>query len=87
MKLDKTFREAYHRHHGLIDRVDYILTKTATLRGRQYEQGSVFFSIQKNREGGWTFLGRRFNSIQGAKKEARKYCNETIAKNQMDIQR
>lgn len=44
-----------------------------------HEAGSVFFSIEKAKEGGWTFLGRHFNSIQGAKKEAKKYCNDKAA--------
>ena len=80
MKLDKAFQERYHRRHGLIERIDYVFTRAVTLDGKRYKQGAVFFSVEKSKEGGWSFLGRHFNSIQGAKKEARRYCNQAATR-------
>jgi len=76
LKLDKAFQERYHRRRGLIERIDYVFTRAVTLDGKHYKHGDIYFSVEKSSEGGWTFLGRHFNSIQGAKKEARKYCNQ-----------
>ena len=76
MKLNKLFKELHHEHRGITDRIDYVFSRKASKSGNKYPPGSLFFSIEKAQEGGWTFLGRHFNSIQGAKKEGRKYCNE-----------
>jgi len=80
LKLNKLFREQYHEHRGTTDRVDYVWSKKVQWKGAVREAGSLFFSITKSPEGGWTFLGRHFNSVQGAKKEARRYCNEKAQK-------
>lgn len=79
LKLNKMFREHYHDHRGITDRVDYLWTHRTEVGSSTHEARSVFFSIEKAKEGGWTFLGRHFNSIQGAKKEAKKYCNDKAA--------
>lgn len=79
MKLDKIFREQHHEHRGIPDRVDYILTQKLRVGDRIIPEGSTFLSIGKAEKGGWAFLGRHFNSIQGAKKEARRYCNQKAA--------
>ena len=76
MKLNKVFRENHHDHRGITDRIDYIFAQKVSDSKRTYPPGTLFFSIKKADGGGWTFLGRHFNSIQGAKKEARKYCNQ-----------
>lgn len=77
MKLNKLFKEDHHEHRGKTDRIDYVFTRKVSVAGNSRPQGSIYFSITKSHEeGGWTFLGRHFNSVQGAKKEARKYCNE-----------
>ena len=76
MKLDKKFREQHHERRGITDRIDYVFAHDTELGGLKRQAGTTFFSIEKAPEGGWTFLGHHFNSVQGAKKEARKYCNQ-----------
>jgi hypothetical protein len=78
LKLNKLFKEVHHEHRGKTDRIDYVFTRKVTSAGnKSIPSGSLYFSIRKSHEeGGWTFLGRHFNSVQGAKKEARKYCND-----------
>lgn len=73
------FHEHYHGRRGIVDRVDYVFTQKVRVGSKKWDSGSVYFSIKKAEEGGWTFLGKHFNSIQGAKKEARRYCNEKAA--------
>lgn len=76
MKLDKLFKEQHHERRGITDRIDYVFAHKVKTPTGTHEAGSTFFSIEKSPAGGWAFLGRHFNSIQGAKKEARRYCNE-----------
>jgi hypothetical protein len=76
MKLDKTFREHHHEKRGITDRIDYVFAHDVRRGTVKRQAGSTFFSIEKAPEGGWTFLGRHFNSLQGAKKEARRYCKQ-----------
>lgn len=76
MKLDKLFKEHHHQRRGITDRIDYVFTRKLETSAGTHEAGSTFFSIEKSPAGGWRFLGRHFNSIQGARKEARRYCNE-----------
>ncbi len=80
MKLDKLFKEEHHEKRGITDRIDYVFARKLKSPTGTREAGSLFFSVEKSPEGGWTFLGRHFNSIQGAKKEARRYCNEKAGK-------
>ena len=79
MKLDKLFKEQHHEKRGITDRIDYIFARKIKTSTGVHESGSLFFSVEKSPEGGWRFLGHHFNSVQGAKKEARRYCNETAA--------
>jgi hypothetical protein len=79
LKLNKIFHENYHERKGQVDRIDYVFNLKVRGNRGTLPKGSLFFSVQKSTEGGWTFLGKHFNSIQGAKKEARKHCNERAA--------
>jgi hypothetical protein len=76
LKLDKLFKEQHHEKRGITDRIDYIFSRKLKSPAGTHDAGSVFLSVAKSPAGGWIFLGRHFNSIQGAKKEARRYCNE-----------
>lgn len=79
MKLNRLFEEQFHERRGILERVDYLWAEKVHLEGKPIPKGSLFFSVNKAAGGGWAFLGRHFNSIQGARKEARKYCNEKAA--------
>ena len=79
MKLNRLLEEQFHEKRGILERVDYLWAEKVRVGGEPVQKGSLFFSISKAVGGGWTFLGRHFNSIQGARKEARKYCNEKAA--------
>lgn len=76
MKLDKMFKEVHHERRGITDRIDYLFSRKVVTLERTWEAGSRFFSIQKAEIGGWSALGQHFNSVQGAKKFARRYCNQ-----------
>lgn len=79
MKLNRLLEEQFHEKRGILERVDYVWAEKVHIEGKPIQKGSLFFSVNKAGGGGWAFLGRHFNSIQGARKEARKYCNDKAA--------